>query len=340
MKGVLFPGDSRAVLTDLPKPEVAEGDVEIRLTASGICGTDLHYWRESPSARGGRAGVVPGHEVVGHVVSSASTTGHVRVGDRVVASTLHVGCGQCSYCHRGATTYCRLKRILGRDLNGSYGELVVVPERAVTVIPSGVSDREAVLLACNLSTAYSALQKANAANGKLLAVLGLGPVGLSAVVLARYLGWKVVAVDPQPSRRELAQSLGADWTLAPGAPEYIQEIRELDPNGGVPAVLECSGASQAQADGLRMLAPGGTEVLVGSGPGFQLDSDYMLAPELTITASGCCKTYEFDDALALLNRRAIAVEGILGPTFRIEDVGLALEHAANGNDGKVLFDWT
>lgn len=335
MKAALFPGDSVAKVVEVERPDPGHGEVLIRLTRSSVCGTDVHYWHQSPEERGPRRNVVPGHEAVGIVEDTGTAVTRVERGDRVVVGMLHIGCGQCRSCAGGDYVYCDRKDILGKTLHGSYGEYVCVPARAVYRLADDLSDTVAVLAACNLATAFSALRKGTLRVGGRLAVFGLGGVGLSAVLVGVSSAVEVVAIDPVAERRTKAMALGASRAFDPD--EFNEILKRGDQR--IEIAFESSGHPTGQASALQALAPGGQVLVVGIGGQFSFPPGAITAKELTISGSAVCRPDEFYDVLEYARGKQGELSSMIGPTYTIDQVEDALQHASGRGEGKALFEW-
>jgi len=337
MQAILFPGNAETSLVTLDRPAPAPDGVLVRLTASGVCGTDVHYWHETPQQRGRRRHVVPGHEVVGVIEECGSGVAGLARGDRVVVGMLHIGCGQCRHCAAGRHAHCPDKDILGRTLHGSYGEFVAAPARAVYHLPDALPDEIAVLAACNLSTSFAAVRKTQLRAGQRLVVLGLGGVGLCAVLTAAGAGLEVVSVDPITARRETALRLGAAQAFDPE--EFAALLADDRDAARAEATVECSGNRSAQQIAIDALGPGGRAVVVGGGGGFAFPADRLLGREITIQGTSVCPADLFHEVLDLATARQNELTALLGPRFTIEQAAQALQHSAAGREGKPLFGW-
>lgn len=258
MRGLRLDGieDVRYV-DDLPDPAiVAPTDAIVRVTAAGLCGSDLHpYLGREPV----RWGVVPGHELVGEVVAVGSRVAEVRPGDRVLAP-FTTSCGACAACRSGLSARCEHGQLLGYGapdappgdvLHGAQAELVRIPlaDGTLVCVPEELDDATAVLLCDNLPTGWYAAERAGVTPGSTVAVVGCGAVGLCATAAAFALGAaRVVAFDPVADRRDRARALGAEV----GDPD--------DPPGGlvVDAAIEAAGPAPAQRFAAGLVRPGGT----------------------------------------------------------------------------------
>lgn len=264
MRGLVLhgPGDVRVESLPDPSPEDGRGAV-VRVERTALCGSDLHlYHGTMPVPEGVRLG----HEFVGEVVETGREVRSVRTGDRVLVSGV-IGCGECPPCVRGQVVRCRrmATRVFGvrPDLPGGQAEAVAVPvaDHAMRSIPEGVSAEQAVLLTDILPTGHFGAKLADIRPGQDVAVLGLGPVGLLAVLCAGLFGpARVFAVDPVEARRSRAAELGAVPLTPEEAPAALAEATQ---GQGVDAVIEAVGADATILAALQQVRAGGTVAVIG-----------------------------------------------------------------------------
>lgn len=264
-----------------PVPE-GPGDAIVEVAMAGLCGSDLHPYLGAEPAR---TGVVPGHEAVGCVVGVGAAVTQVAVGDRVIVP-FSVSCGTCRPCREGLSSRCEGARLLGWGdpapggvaLDGARARLVRVPlaDGSLVAVPDDVADPAALLLCDNLPTGFHAARRGGVGPGSRVAVVGLGAVGLCAVVSCLALGAAaVMAIDPVASRRAAAGRLGA----APGDPDPAAE-------GVVDVAIEAAGPAAAQRLAARLVRPGGVVsiIAVQTAPAFGIDPVTAYDRNLTITA--------------------------------------------------------
>lgn len=266
MQALVFEGPGLIVVRDRPEPRVIDdGDAIVRVTASGLCGSDLHpYLGREPMARG----TIPGHEAVGVVEAVGPDVTLVAVGQRVIVP-FTTSCGNCEPCRRGVSARCSRGALFGwRDpsdeasgLDGCQAEAVRVPLADTTLVPApDVDDHAALLLADNLPTAFAAVERARPSNS--LTVVGLGAVGLGVVAIARRIGIeRVVAIDPVTERAAAAMTLGAEIGV-PGATEPTS------------SVVEAAGSDSAQRTAIDCVAPGGIASIIS----VQTATDFVFSP--------------------------------------------------------------
>ena len=214
MRAVTFQAPGEVVLDERPDPEpLAPDDAVVRVEASGVCGSDLHIYHGRVAVE---QGFTLGHEYVGEVVAAGDGVTSVAVGDRVLG-TFHTACGRCFLCRHGAFVKCDEARVFGHgsvlgSLQGTQAEAALVPRANLTLrrVPEGLSDGAALFAGDVLGTGYHAIVAAGLQPGDSCAVVGLGPVGLCAVMAARAAGAaQVFAIDTVEDRLETARGLGA-----------------------------------------------------------------------------------------------------------------------------------
>jgi S-(hydroxymethyl)glutathione dehydrogenase / alcohol dehydrogenase len=263
-------------IEELPQPEVGPRDVLVRLSASGICHTDLNVIA-------GRSAlalpIVPGHEGCGVVEEVGKEVRRVRVGDRVLAS-VSPACGTCWWCLNAMSNHCELgpqvrtkqryKLQTGQLAAavcgcGTFAELMVVDEASVVAVQSSLPDEQLALLGCGVTTGVGAvLNTAQVAPGSSVVVIGCGGVGQSIVQAARIAGAsQIIAVDPVHARREQSKRLGATHAIDPREAALADQVRALTHGRGADYSFEVVGRPELMVDAYHATRMEGTVVLVG-----------------------------------------------------------------------------
>jgi 2-desacetyl-2-hydroxyethyl bacteriochlorophyllide A dehydrogenase len=261
---VTFQEPGRVEVEERPDPELlSAGDAIVRVEASGICGSDLHIYH-------GRVQVEPGftigHEFVGTVEAAGPSVTSVAVGDRVLGC-FHTACGTCFFCRKGLFQKCDEARVFGHgsglgNLQGSQAQRVLVPHAnlAIRRVPEGLSDASALFAGDVMGTGYHAIVEAGIHPGDSVAVVGLGPVGLCAVLAARAAGAAhVIAIDPVADRGAVAEQLGA--TYAQDDPRAV--VAEVTAGRGVDVAVDAVGHPDALETAIRLARKGGTVSVIG-----------------------------------------------------------------------------
>jgi alcohol dehydrogenase len=267
VRAVAFQEPGRVAIEERPEPEpLAADDAVVRVESTGICGSDLHIYHGRIKME---QGFVIGHEYVGTVVAAGDGVTRVSVGDRVLGC-FHTACGSCFFCMRGAYHACDEARVFGHgatlgSLQGAQAEQVLVPRANLTLrsVPEGMSDDVALFAGDVMGTAYHAVVEGGVRPGDTVAVLGLGPVGLCAVQVARASGAAaVIAVDTVPGRLEVAQQFGAQAVHLteedPRAAVYAATDRR-----GVDVCVDAVGHPDALDMAARMTRKAGTVSAIG-----------------------------------------------------------------------------
>jgi 2-desacetyl-2-hydroxyethyl bacteriochlorophyllide A dehydrogenase len=265
MQAVAFQAPYEVAVVDKPEPQLqAADDAIVRVRATGVCGSDLHIFH-------GRIQIEPGftigHEYVGEVVAAGDAVTGVAVGDRVLGC-FQVACGTCWFCRRGHYHKCDGSRTFGHgatlgSLQGTQAEMALVPHANLTLrkVPDGLGDDVALFAGDVMGTAYHATQAVRPGDG--VAVLGLGPVGLSAVQTALIAGAaQVIAIDSVEARLDVARTLGATAVhLTEQSPR--DEVRRLTGGRGVDVAVEAVGDPRALESAIRLTSKAGVVSVVG-----------------------------------------------------------------------------
>ncbi len=336
MRAMVLKGPSELVGEDLARPSVRNDEKLIRITHTGICGTDLKIYQGGISVD---YPLIMGHESIGEVVES-KTGGSTGTNGRVIVDPAYF-CGNCFHCRAGQTHLCPNGGLIGRDRNGGFAEYVAVPAGNIYALPDEIDDDEAPLIQV-LTTCLHAHRLAGIFPGEAVVVLGLGVTGQLHVQLAKARGaYPVIGVTRSGWKRELAEELGADLTLAPGENAMAMA---LDATGGRGAdlVIESVGqmATLAQAVdmtriGGRLLPFGITTAKEGALPFYDL---YF--KELNIINSRVAKSQDFPACIDLVRRGVVKLRPLISHTLplgKLEDA-LRMLTAEKDRRMKIVLD--
>ena len=305
MRALTFRGIENIAFETVADPRIeAPADAVIKIELSAICGSDLHpyFGRE----RGLDAGTVMGHEAVGQVVEVGADVKRLRPGDRV-ATPFTTNCGECFYCREGLTSRCTRGQLFGwveggRGLHGLQAEYARVPLADSTLVrlPDDVPSDIALLLGDVLSTGRFCADMAGVRDGGTYAVIGLGPVGVMAVVAAHERGaGEVFGIDPVPERRSLAEGYGA---TAVSPDQAIETVRAATDGRGADGVMEAVGNAAAERLSFDLVRPGGTIAVVGvhTDPQFTFSPVDAYNRNLSYRVGRCPARRYMDELLPLL----------------------------------------
>ncbi len=267
MRAAIFKGPHSIEVGERPDPVItAPTDAVVRVVLGCVCGSDLWYWRgETPHAVGSI-----GHEFVGVVEDVGAEVRGIAVGDLVIAPFKYCD-GTCPHCRAGVSSQCIAGGAFGDGkIDGGQGEAVRVPLASGTLVPvpgSKHSDemmRSFLALSDVMCTGHHAAVSAGVISGSVVAVVGDGAVGLSAVLAAHRLGaGRIIALSRNPARQRVARLFGATDILAERGEAAIGAILELTDGVGVDAALECVGTGQSLATALGIARPGSVVGVVG-----------------------------------------------------------------------------
>lgn len=265
MKSVKFTGIRSLDVFDVPQPQIQkDDDVLLRIAAVGVCGSDIHYYVDG--SVGDQVLIYPfaaGHETSAIVEAVGSGVTRVKPGDRVAVEPA-VSCMECDQCLAGRENTCRNIQFLGcpGELDGCLGEYLVMPERNCFEIPDHMSMAQAAF--CEpYSIAIYTVKYLQGRKVNTLGILGVGPIGLSVLLEAKFQGVeKIYATDKINSRLKIAAEIGAGWTGNPAEQDIVADILEQEPEQ-LDCVIECCGQQEAIDQAVELLKPGGLLLVVG-----------------------------------------------------------------------------
>ncbi|MHB1088215.1 MAG: zinc-dependent alcohol dehydrogenase family protein [Acidimicrobiales bacterium] len=272
MKALVYKGPGQKSWEEVPDPKIQEStDVIVKMVATTICGTDLHILKgDVPEVKVGR---ILGHEGIGVITEVGDSVSQLSVGDRVILSCVS-SCGRCSNCRQGLYSHCLAPEgtagigwIFGYMIDGTQAEYVRVPfaENSVYKVPAGMTDAEGILLSDILPTGFEiGVQYGHVNPGDVVAVIGSGPVGLSAVMTSRLYGpSKVIAIDVDNARLARAKDFGATDTVNSADANWKEQVIALTDGQGVDVAIEAVGLPETFTMATLVVRPGGSVANIG-----------------------------------------------------------------------------
>ena len=326
-------------LEDVPEPEIGINDVLIRVSRTGICGTDVHIHRWDAWAK--RTIPVPlviGHEFVGEVVGTGSNVSDFQPGDRVSGEG-HVVCGRCRNCMAGRRHLCAHSIGLGVQRPGAFAEYVSLPMTNVWHHWPGVEDEVAAIFDPLGNAVHTALTFP--VLGEDVLVTGAGPIGCMAAAVARHAGARhIVVTDLEPNRLELARRMGATLAVDPRAHDLQDVQRQLGMTEGFDVMFEMSGSADALRTGIGQMAPGGRIAILGipTAP-VEHDLDPVIFNMLTLKGIYGREMYESWYQMSAMVDSGLDVAPVITHRFGFDEFEEAFVVAGSGDSGKVLLDW-
>ncbi len=329
MRALVYHGPGRKAWEEVPKPEiVADTDAIVRVDTTTICGTDLHILKgDVPVVTDGR---ILGHEAVGIVDDVGHGVKTVKPGDHVLVSCVSV-CGTCRYCREGHPGQCLGGGgwILGYKIDGTQADYVRVPfaDTSTYPVPPGVPDENILMLADILPTAYEVgVLNGGVRPGDVVAIVGSGPVGLSAITGARLFSpAHIVAIDLADARLEAAKQFGADIVINSGIQDPVEVVGSLTGGLGADVTIEAVGVPAAFELAVALSRPGGRIANIGvHGEPATLHLEEQWIRNITIT-TGLVDAYSTPTLLRLVTSGQIDAGKFITHRFALEEFGEAYD---------------
>ena len=343
MRGVVFLGNRKLEIRDFPDPKPGPGEVVLAIKASGMCGSDLHPYRAAGNAAaalglGAGGPVIAGHEPCGVVAGVGAGVDASLVGQRVM-NHHYKGCGRCKHCRLGWSQLCRHGiTVYGMTGHGGHAPYMVAPASTCVPMPDEISFEEGASISCGTGTAYGALKRIDVSGRDTLAVFGQGPVGLSATMLGRAMGARIIAIDVVPERLTLARDLGADAVINPKDTDPVKAIHDLTHGEGAETTMDCSGTSEGRLGALQSAGTWGRVAFVGEGGQTTIDvSKHMLRRQLTIHASWTFSAVGQEECARFIADRKIPLKKLLTHRFEVEQADDAYRLFDTQTTGKGVF---
>ncbi|MCB0194688.1 MAG: zinc-binding dehydrogenase [Anaerolineae bacterium] len=340
MLGAVLPGNSTVEMKAFAIPEPGHGQVLVQCKASTICGSDIRAIYHEHLGKGpeGYQGVIAGHEPCGQIVAEGPGLKRFKKGDRVIIYHIS-GCGVCNDCRRGYMISCTSEHraAYGWQRDGGMAPYIVADEKDLVLLPDELSYVDGAQVACGFGTVYEGLERIGICGNDAVLVMGLGPVGLAALMLAKAMGaQKLIGVDLVDERIELAQKLGlVDHALKAG-PDNVAQIRELTGGYGVERAIDASGNDKARLTAIQATRKWGKIVFIGEGGtvNFQPSPD-IIHDQKAIYGSWVTSIWLMEELVERIVRWGIHPEDLVTHRFSLEQADEAYSLMASGKCGKV-----
>ena len=287
MKALVYHGPGKKQLEEMPKPKLREAtDAVVRMTRTTICGTDLHILKgDLPTVVAGR---ILGHEGIGVIDEAGDGVTRFRKGDRVVISCI-TACGKCAYCRRGMPSHCEQGGwILGNTIDGTQAEFVRVPfaDTSLHPIPEHADEDAMVMLSDILPTGYECGVLNGAVKpGDAVAIIGAGPVGLSALLTTQfYAPAHLIVIDLDDNRLEVATRFGATAVINSTDGKAVEKVKAMTAGNGVDVAIEAVGLAATFSLCQDIIGAGGRIANIGvHGTSVTLHLEKLWSQNITIT---------------------------------------------------------
>jgi len=324
-------------MREMPVPIIGPADVLVAVETASVCGTDLHiyHWDEWAQARI-KPPYIPGHEFCGTVAAVGELVTDVKVGD-FVSAEMHVACGRCKQCRSGQAHVCQFVKILGVDADGAFADYVKIPASNIWKLGPEIP-RDFGSLFDPFGNAVHTVLSGEIA-GQTVAVTGCGPIGLFAIAVAKACGAAdIFAIEPNETRRELAQKMGAKTLLDPANGDVEAQVFEATGGTGVDVLLEMSGHPAAIAQGFRMLRMGGRASLLGI-PSRAVEMDLangVIFKGATVHGINGRKMYETWFQAEALLRGGMDISPVITHRLPLAEFDAAMKLLESGEASKIL----
>jgi 2-desacetyl-2-hydroxyethyl bacteriochlorophyllide A dehydrogenase len=331
MKAMVLRAPSDLVLDEVARPQPAAGQVLVRITHSGVCGTDYKIFNGSIKVP---YPLIPGHEMAGELVAIGPDVGRVplstgaarsgpAIGERVIVDPETFD-GTCFYCSKGLTNLCPNGTLIGRDVNGGFAEYLEVPATQVHHLPESIDDQTAPLIQV-LTTCLHAQRQVDIFPGDTVAVIGLGVTGQLHVQLAKARGARVIGITRSAEKRAMAETLGADLTIA-GGDSAIAQVREATDGRGADVTIETTGVLKQLDHSVHMTRFGGKVLMFGiyTVKEGALPFYDLYFKEVSLISARVAKPEDYTDCIALVERRQVKLEPLVSDVMPLGELKAAI----------------
>lgn len=314
MKAAVLKGPERIEVEEVPDPVVEPDGIVVKVKAAGVCGSDIHVYREA-----GREGTIFGHEFSGDVVEVGANVSGIKIGDRVTASGFKP-CGTCFGCKQGKLHHCSDMALMGYQFPGAMAEYASVPIAKLGfnayILPEELSYEDAAMVE-PLSISLFAVKRAKPREQDTAVVLGAGIIGLNAIQVLKSMGVSKVLVSARRDARvAAAKECGADLVVDAAIDDPLPAIMEATNGMGANLVVECAGSPVTFAQSLAMVRGGGKILMVGV---YEQNLDFNTSPMISknITLIGCLGA-NFPGAIELLKTGQAKANPLMSHVFPLE----------------------
>ena len=329
----MFAGGSGGTV-DRPDPQPVDDFVLVKIRSVPMCTEYKGFKGEREQDAAGF-----GHEAAGEVVAVAQL-GRVKVGDRVVVQP-QLGCGSCWLCLDGEHIHCQNGRRLpeGQTAGHTYAQYILKPDWLLSSFPEDISYKHAGMACCGLGPTFGAMQKMNVNALDTVMITGMGPVGLGGVINGHYRGAKVIAVESQPFRANLAKELGATAVFDPNDENVLDKVMDLTNGLGVDKAMDCSGASAAHRLMVDALRRTGQACFIGQGGDFPLGASRdMIGKGIGLHGIWHYNLSYFPALIKMISQVGNQLDKFITHQYGMSQVQEAWAQQCTGNAGKVVLD--
>lgn len=331
MKAAVFYGKEEGMkIEEVPVPSYSAEEVLVRVAATGLCRTDLHYLHGTPTFK--KPPIILGHEISGIIEEIGKNVKEFNEKDRVLIPPVFA-CGKCLFCRTGRGTICKNQIMLGNHRDGGFAEYIAVDAKNIFHLPEEIPLQEGCIISDAISTPYHAVvNRGEVKSGDKVAVFGCGGVGLATVQMANAVGAEVIAVDIFKEKLELAKRFGASHIInATTETTLAKTIRKIT-NGGVDVAIEVIGKPQTIQEAYNSVRWGGSVVVVGyTEKDITINAGRLMFREIEIKGSLGCGLQDYPKIIELVRREKIKLKELVTHKFKLEDIKKGFELLDKGD---------
>lgn len=331
MKAMILQSPAKLSQEEIACPSPGQDDTLVRVTYSGVCGTDLKIYQGGIPVDYPR---IMGHEMIGEVVA-AGCDQRVVLGSRVIIDPA-IYCGKCYHCRIGQQHLCPTGYVLGRDRDGGFAEYMLAPAAAIFPLPDTIRGETAPLIQV-MTTCLHAQRLVDIFPGESVVVAGLGVAGQLHIQLAKARGaFPVIGITRSPERRALAEKLGADFTFAPADDTYDQ-ILDLTGGRGADLVIESVGSIPVLAEAIKMARIGGRLLLFGIYTALEAALPFyqLYFKELKVINARAAKREDYAACIDLVRRGAVQLDPLVSHVLPLGDLERAITMLGERDDQRM-----
>jgi threonine dehydrogenase-like Zn-dependent dehydrogenase len=310
LKAVVYRGPRKIVVEDVSEPSVSGRKVLVKFKAGSICGTDMHFYRGEWKLKRGR---ILGHDAFGV---------RADTGERVVMVPVTY-CGSCYYCLRGLPSLCTRGRFMGLTRNGFFSESIALRSRNLIPVPANMTDELAAVVE-PVALAIRTFEALKPSVGDWATIIGQGPIGLLMTQVAKLKGCRVIAIDLDDYRLEVAQKYGATFCINPRREDVAKRVKEVTKLGS-DIVVEAAGTKATVEQTPRLVRGAGRVALIGESEGYLNLGNASEALFFTVYLS----PVEYPIAVELIANKTLDVKGLITHRFALSDFEKALQTLDN-----------
>jgi L-iditol 2-dehydrogenase len=338
MKAAVVYGRGDIRITEVPTPQPGPGEILVKVKACGVCATDVKILGGSGLPK--ELPTILGHEVAGTIQAIGAGTSGLDLDERVAVYPI-AACGKCFFCKRGRHSLCLEPYGLAHGADGGFAEVLVVPEQIVRlggVVSIGELSYDSAVMIEPVSCCLSAASQCGTGRGDNVLIIGCGPLGLMHTVVSKALGARVLAVDLNQERLDVASAVGADVTLNPQTVDLPEKVRQLT-GVGADVVIAAVGITEVVEASLPFVRNGGVFNIFGGTPrneAITIDPRWLHYGEIVLTGTFAAPLSHFKKARQFVQEHTSVLSSIISRRCRLEDIHEAVNDIRGGKALKTV----